>query len=339
MVGIQWRRLDLPPGFLVEHLSDSSPGRVVVSGSLDGVAKAAHLTGEGELTDIAIPPEAAALGSARVVRSCNLGVMGVCGAVGLWGRDVDTWNGIDTELAAYQVPRDERGTEAVWVWVTAGDDQLLATAAYPTEDGHELRVLDLFTRRLLPVEQRAVTQARLEDLYVAAYAGRVTVAEPATHRAWWSGCALLDPAEYREDPVPWLSISFEEPPVMITDSIDSDVIAFFAGVDDDGRVALWDSEGGKRETTDLVADPADPVALLAELEGWGGSSWDEPWREPDGLAAFVVRTAEGNRLSFLGDTYHVPDGQIRAAVLNRGFDLFRCFVLLDDSVHVGVIDE
>jgi hypothetical protein len=139
--------------------------------------------------------------------------------------------------------------------------------------------------------------------------------------------------------VPWLSISFEEPPVMITDSIDSDVIAFFAGVDDDGRVALWDSEGGKRETTDLVADPADPVALLAELEGWGGSSWDEPWREPDGLAAFVVRTAEGNRLSFLGDTYHVPDGQIRAAVLNRGFDLFRCFVLLDDSVHVGVIDE
>lgn len=338
MADLRWRRLELPDGLVVEHLSDSSPGRIVVSGSLDGAAYAAHLTADGELSDITIPSAAAAHGSARIVRSCHLGVMGVCGAVGLWGRDVDPTHGVDTELEAYPVPRDEQGADAAWVWVTAGDDQLLATVAYPTEDGHELRVMDLFTRRLIPVAQRLVTAAPLDDLHVAAFAGRVTVADPVSLCAWWSGCALLDPAEYREDPAPWLPLPFENPPAAIVASHDWDALSCFAGLTADGRVALWDSTGERRETIDLRPDPSDPVVLLAELEAWGGSSWDEPWRDHDGLAAFVVRTADGNRLSFLGQTYDVPDGRLRAAVLNRGYDVPRCFVLLDGEVHVGELE-
>ncbi len=71
--------------------------------------------------------------------------MGVCGAVGLWGRETPDFRGVATEMHPYPVPQDEHGAEAAWVWVTAGDDQLVATAAYPTADGHELRVMDLFT--------------------------------------------------------------------------------------------------------------------------------------------------------------------------------------------------
>ena len=74
---VEWHRVDLPDGLVVEHLADASPGVVVVSGLRDGTAYAAWLTAAGELTDIHVPPEAAAHGSARVVRTCGQGVMGV----------------------------------------------------------------------------------------------------------------------------------------------------------------------------------------------------------------------------------------------------------------------
>ena len=90
---------------------------------------------------------------------------------------------------------------------------------------------------------------------------------------------------------------------------------------------------------DLRVHPGEPVVLLADVEGWGGSSWDEPWRDFDGPAAFVVSTVAGPVLSFMGETYDLPAGPPRAAVLNRGYDLYRCFVLLDDTLHVGVIEE
>ena len=218
---VLWHRVDLPDGMEVEHLADESPGRVVVGGLRDGTAYAAWLTGSGELTEIPIPPEAAAHGSARVVRTGGQGVMGVCGSVGLWGCETPEFRGLATEMAAYPVPRDERGIEAAWLWVTAGDDQLVATAAYPTADGHELRVLDLFTRLPIPVERRLVTGAPLDQLHIAAFAGRVTVtgpvSDPGPPSVWWSTCALLDPAEYRPDPVPWLADPLEGSPVRITD--------------------------------------------------------------------------------------------------------------------------
>ena len=334
---VGWQRIDLPAGMEVEHLADESPGRVVVSGLRDGTAYAGWLTWSGELTDISIPPEAAAHGSARVVRTCDQGVMGVCGSVGLWGYETPEFRGLATDVAAYPVPRDERGTEAAWVWVTAGDDQLVATVAYPTPDGHELRVMDLFTRLLVPVERRLVTGAPLDRLHVAGFAGRVTVAGPVSDSGppsvWWSTCALLDPAEYRADPVPWLEEPAEGPAVRITHGIDSGSVSFFAGLTEDGLVALWDGTGELREASGLRADPDAPVALVAELEPWG-----DGWAEPDGLAAFVVGTAEGNLLSFRGGTYAVPSGRIRQAVVNRGFDRPRCFVLVDDALHMGELE-
>lgn len=335
---VRWHRVDLPDEMMVEHLADESPGRVVVSGLRDGTAYAAWLTGTGELTDIPIPPQAAVHGSARVVRTCGQGVLGVCGSVGLWGRETPEFRGVATEMAAYPVPRDERGVEAAWLWVTAGDDQLVATAAYPTPDGHELRVLDLFTRLLIPVERPLVTGAPLDQLHVAGFAGRVTVAGPVSDSGpppsvWWSTSALLDPAEYRADPVPWLADALEGPPARITDGIDWGSVSFYAGLTRDGLVALWDGTGELRQVTELRADPEAPVALLAELEPWG-----DGWAEPDGLAAFVVQTAEGNVLSFRGGTYAVPSGRLRKAVVNRGFDRPRCFVLLDDALHVGELE-
>ncbi len=334
---VRWHRVELPDGMVVEHLADDSPGRVVVSGLRDGTAYAAWLTRSGVLTDIPIPPEAAAHGPARVVRTCGQGVMGVCGSIGLWGRETPEFRGVATEMAAYPVPLDGRGVEAAWLWVTAGDDQLVATAAYPTADGHELRVLDLFTRQLIPVERRLVSGAPLDDLHVAGFAGRVTVAGPVTNpgslTVWWSTCAVLDPAEYRPDPVPWLADPLEEPPVQISDGIDWGSLSFYAGLTGDGLVGLWDGTGELREVSELRADPEAPVALLAELEPWG-----EGWAEPDGLAAFVVETAEGNVLSFRGGTYAVPSGRLRKAVVNRGFDRPRCFVLVDDALHVGELE-
>jgi hypothetical protein len=334
---VRWHRIDVPDGMMVEHLTDESPGRVVVSGLRDEMAYAAWLAGSGELTDISIPPEAAAHGPARVVRTCGQGVMGVCGSVGLWGRETPEFRGVATEMAAYPVPLDERGVEAAWLWVTAGDDQLVATAAYPTADGHELRVLDLFTRLLIPVERRLVTGAPLDQLHVAGFAGRVTVAgldsDPGPPSVWWSTCALLAPEEYRADPVPWLAEPLEGSPAWITDGIDSGSLSFYAGLTGDGLVALWDGTGELREVTDLRADPEAPVALLAELEPWG-----EGWAEPDGLAAFVVQAAEGNVLSFRGGTYAAPSGRLRKAVVNRGFDRPRCFVLLDDDPYMGELE-
>ena len=52
----------------------------------------------------------------------------------------------------------------------------------------------------------------------------------------------------------------------------------------------------------------------------------------------MVETAEGNVLSFRGESYSVPSGRLRKAVVNRGFDRPRCFVLLDDAVHVGELE-
>ena len=62
--------------------------------------------------------------------------MGVCAAVGLWGRETDpSRGGVSAETQAYPVPRDERGADPAWVWVTAGDEELLATVAYPAGAG------------------------------------------------------------------------------------------------------------------------------------------------------------------------------------------------------------
>ena len=97
--------------------------------------------------------------------------------------------------------------------------------------------------------------------------------------------------------------------MQITDGIDWGSLSFYAGLTGDGLVGLWDGTGELREVSELRADPEAPVALLAELEPWG-----EGWAEPDGLAAFVVETAEGNVLSFRGGTYAVPSGRLRKAV-------------------------
>ena len=331
MSGTQWRVLDLPPGMVVEHLADAFPGTLTVSGLRDRTAYAAWINPDGDLREIPIPPAAAEQGSARVVRSSDLGVLGVCGSTGLWGRRDDA-NG---HGQVHDVPSDENGTEAAWLWVTAGDGNLQATAAYPTKGGHELRPLDADAHQLMPVEQRLVTATPLENIHVAAFAGRVTAAgpitDPHTLTVWWATSAVLDPEEYRPDPLPWLYDAFEGPPACITGGIDWGSLSFFAGVTTDGTVALWDVTGAIRETTDVPVDLDDPVALIAEIEGWG--SWGEG-EDPGGLAAFAVKTPAGNVLSFRGGTYDMPPGRIRSVVLNRGFDRPRGFALIDEVVHV-----
>ena len=169
-------------------------------------------------------------------------MLGVCGATGLWGRKEGDLN---APGQVHEVPRDERGAEAAWLWVTGGDGTLQATAAYPTEGGHELRPLDADTHQLMPVEQRLVTAAALESIHVAALAGRITAAgpitDPHTQTAWWATSAVLDPEEYRPDPVPWLYVAFDGPAACITDGIDEGSVSFYAGLTnrrDRGSVGL-----------------------------------------------------------------------------------------------------
>lgn len=353
----EWRVLDLPAGVQVHHLADSSPGYVVIGGTRQGTAFAAEVPadpGVGELVVIPVTEQASAAGPVRSVEVSDAGVLGVCGATTLWGRrrspdgayTSQGWEEyVATPTHVYYLPVDESGAEAVWVWVTSADGTLQATVAYPTADGrHEVRPLDVETFQLMERDQQLVTAAPLAELHVAAFAGRVTVAGPITEPAdpsvltsWWASSAQLDPQQYRYEP-PWHYNEFADPPAQLLDGISWDGMSFYAGLTHNGTVALWDAEGELRESTELRPDtenPTGPVALLAELDGWGDFGEEDG---PGGLAAFAVTTADGNVLSCRGLTFPMPAGRLQAAVVNRGFDQLRCFALIDDVVHVLAFD-
>lgn len=343
-----WRALDLPAGVTVDGIEDISPGVVSLSGLRDGRGYAVKATSDGQFTEIAIPPEAAAQGSARVVRISDFGVLGVCGATALWGR---TWHPYastasagsvhrdgDGALEVLAVPSNEIGAPPAWVWVTAGDENLQATAAYATIGGHEIRPLETDTHQLMPIEQPLVTTSSLSDVHIAAFAGRVTAAgpinDPDEMTTWWARSYIPGPGD-RPDPLPWRHNAFEEPPRLITDGADSGGMSFYAGIRRNGTAALWDATGDLRESTDLVADTADRVVLIGGIEAWGSYGEGD---EPGGLAAFAVKTPLGNILSFEGKTLGMPAGGIRSVILNLGFDCARCFALIDGVVYVAEIE-
>lgn len=336
MGDLAWRALALPEGVVVEDLFAPSFGPVIVSGLRDGVAYAVACSPDGEQQELAIPSDVAARGSARLVRSSDFGVMGVCGSTGLWGRSLDDyWLGKWHGPRAFEVPLSEEGHKAVWLWVTEADGELQATAAYPVHDGHELRPLDIDTQALMPVEQRLVTSAPLGSLHVAAFAGRVTVAGPITDPAkpevWWSRSRVLDPDQFRVDPVPWLSTEFDGSPIQILGAGALDgAMSFFLGVTRNGTAALWDATGELREQTDMSVDLSDPLAFIADMRGWG--DWGES-DGPGGLATLAVSTPAGNRLLHRGETYEIPAGRMRQVQVEV-FTGLRCVALVDDVVYV-----
>jgi hypothetical protein len=343
-----WDTLALPPEVHVVHLADYSPGVITIAGGRDGAAFAAQLRyPEGALTEITVPEEAAALGPVRTLKCGDNGVLGVCGDIGLWGLvalvdddhlgPVDAPDYLGTRPVPIELPRDEHGARASWVWITAGAGHVQAIAAYANRAGHEIRALDIGTHQLMPVEQPLITAAPLETLQVAAFGGRVTVAGPVTGpdalTSWWGPSYHPDPAQDR-DPLPWLSNEFEEPPTRLSGSIDWDAMSFYVGTREDQTVALWDSTGELRETTGIGADLNDPIALLAELDPWG----ELDNHDAEGLAAFAIKATDGNVLRFLHENHEMPPGRLQSVVLNRGFDRPRCFALIDGTVHVAALD-
>ena len=337
MTELRWRVLALPPGMAIAHLADCFPGVVTVAGLRNGRAYAAQLTPQGQLSEIPVPAEAAGHGYVRVLRSGDLGILGVCGATGLWGRTRVYQEDEFGPMQVFDVPRDENGAEPAWVWVTAGDGNLQATAAYPTAGGHEIRPLDTDRCQVMPIEQPLITTAPLADVQIAAFAGRITAAGPFTDplSVWWATSFHPDPEDYRIDPLPWLHHPLEGSPLRITDGIDGMSMSFYAGITAEGTAALWDATGELREVTGVAVDPQDSHVLIAEIEGWG--SWGEG-EEPGGLAAFAVKAPSGNVLSFQGKTFEMPAGRIRCVVINRGYDHQRCFALIDDIVHIADLD-
>ena len=85
-------------------------------------------------------------------------------------------------------------------------------------------------------------------------------------------------------------------------------MSWYAGISAHGNVALWDSEGGLREVTDVHADRDDPVVRrprprAGEAMARGRAGWARGVRRPD---------SRRQRLVLLGTAYDLPHGRIRA---------------------------
>ncbi len=321
MTAPSWRRLDLADA-RVDFVVDHSPGLITVGG--DRRRPFLGLADHGGLVEeLVIPAAVAELGPPRSVRWGKGGLLGVCGATGLW----KLWNESGSwESTVPELPPDEDGNDTEWLWVTSGDAELRVLALYPTDRGRELRIWD-DQLRLLTRDNSLYLQGDLRQLYVAAFAGRVVACgplgevEPSTVAMWWSrnyqdAWFDAEPANPR-----WEQTSFENVPDLITHGLDWDAGVFFAGLAG-GAAAIWDADGELRHFVEVAIDPNAPLVILAEAP-----------TEDEG-ACMALQAVSGGLLLHAGEEYLMPTGTLTAAVLNRGFDRPRCFAVIDGCLHV-----
>ena len=178
-----WRLLDLADS-RIDLVIDHSPGLVTIGG-VRGQPFLGLADDRGITQELVIPPAVAVYGPPRSVRWGEGGLIGVCGPTGLWRQD-PSWKTTVPEL-----PTDEEGNAAEWLWVTSGDGELRVVAVYPTDRGRELRIWD-DQLRLLSRERSLYLLGDPSQLHISAFAGRVVVcgpvgeAPPASLTMWWS---------------------------------------------------------------------------------------------------------------------------------------------------------
>ena len=313
-----WRLVDLADS-RIDFVFDHSPGLVTIGG-VRGQPFLGLADDRGIVEELVIPPAAAVYGPPRSVRWGEGGLIGVCGPTGLWRQDA-SWKTTVPEL-----PTDEEGNTAEWLWVTSGDGELRVVAVYPTDRGRELRIWD-DQLRLLSRERSLYLLGDPSQLHVAAFAGRVVVCgpvgetPPASLTMWWSRTYPSPEFDHESAHPRWEQVTMETVPDLVTHGLDWDTAAFFAGVVG-GAAAVWDHEGELRHTVDVTLDPNAPLVVLAEAP------------PDDDLTSMAVQTATGGLLVHAGQTHPMPKGTLTTAVLNRGFDHPRCFAVVDGDLHV-----
>jgi hypothetical protein len=316
-----WRLLDIPEAH-IDFVVDHSPGLVTVGGDR-GRPFLGLVDNGGLVEELAIPSAVAELGSPRSVRWGEGGLIGVCGPTGLW----QLWNQDGTwESTIPELPTDEEGNDAEWLWVTSGDGELRVVALYPTDRGPELRVWD-DQLRLLARDNALYIHGDIHQVHVAAFAGRVVVCGPLGEvpppavAMWWSRNYQDSWFDSELDNPRWEQTPFENVPDLITHGLDWDAAVFFAGVVG-GAAAIWDADGELRHVVEVAIDPTAPLVILAEAP------------PGDEGACIALQAASGGLLSHAGEEYLMPTGKLTAAVLNRGFDRPRCFAVIDGGLHV-----
>jgi hypothetical protein len=321
--GPDWRAVDVG-GATLTWVIDHSPGLVMVGGRAGGRPFLAHVDHEGEVDQISVPDSLAPHGDARTARWGDEGLIGVCGQTGLWCQ-----HGSDGETTVPAVPRDETGVAPSRLWVTSGDGQLRVVAAYPRPQGWEIRILDP-ELTLLPTQRSLVVGGELETVHVAAFAGRVCVvgADDRSERLglWWSR-SYAEPERVHETPDPeWRPVAWQRVPDRVAQGLDGDAGAFFAGSSDE-EALVWDIEGEVRWAGEVALDPSSPTVLLAEA----------PPGEPTPSVAF--QTPAGGVLAHGSAAFTLPPGRLEGVVLNRGFDLTRCFAIVDGGLCVFEVPD
>ncbi len=313
-----WRLLDIADS-RIDLVIDHSPGLVTIGGFRDRPFLALA-DDRGIVEELVIPPAAAVYGPPRSVRWGEGGLLGVCGPTGLWHQDASR------KTTVPELPTDEEGNTAEWLWVTSGDGELRVVADYPTDRGRELRIWD-DQLRLLTRERSLYLLDDPRELHVSAFAGRVVVcgpvgeAPPASLTMWWTRTYQAPAFDLESAHPRWEQVSMAPAPDLVTHGLDWDAAAFFAGVVG-GKAAVWDQDGELRHTMDITIDSNAPLVILAEAP------------PDDDLTSTAVQAATGGVLVHAGESYPMPKGTLTSAVLNRGFDRPRCFAVVDGDLHV-----